>query len=308
MDTTFVKQGIKPRENYRRLKSFAWASAILGLVFCVPLYDLLWFAARSQLYSYILLIPFISAYLIWPRRFNLPSDSIPARKTATLLFIAGAVVLAIYWLVLRNRFKLLDDDYLAVMVIDFLLFLLGLGCWFFGGKLLRTVTFPVAFIIFMIPIPAFLVSRIDTFLQFGSAWAAQGFFWLSGMPSLHDGVAFQLPGISLKIAPECSGIHSSLVLFITSLLAGYLFLRSPWKRTLLAVIVIPLALIRNGFRVFVIGELCVHIGPQMINSYIHRKGGPIFFVLSLIPFFLLLLLLKKSEQTWKKSGNKTSEE
>jgi hypothetical protein len=39
----------------------------------------------------------------------------------------------------------------------------------------------------------------------------------------------------------------------------------------------------------------VHIGPQMINSYIHRHGGPIFFILSLVPFLLLLLLLSKSD-------------
>jgi hypothetical protein len=54
-----------------------------------------------------------------------------------------------------------------------------------------------------------------------------------------------------------------------------------------------LAILRNGFRVFVIGELCVHVSPSMIDSPIHRKGGPIFFALSLIPFFLFLVLLRK---------------
>jgi exosortase/archaeosortase family protein len=85
-------------------------------------------------------------------------------------------------------------------------------------------------------------------------------------------------------------------LFITSILAGHLFLRSPWKRSVLAAAVIPLALLRNGFRVFTIGELCVHIGPQMIDSFIHRRGGPIFFALSLLPFFLLLFFLAKSDR------------
>src|SRR5262249_56535760 len=35
-----------------------------------------------------------------------------------------------------------------------------------------------------------------------------------------QGLVFDLPGFSLEVAPECSGIHSTLVLFITSLLAG----------------------------------------------------------------------------------------
>jgi len=52
--------------------------------------------------------------------------------------------------------------------------------------------------------------------------------------------------------------------------------------------IIPLAILRNGFRILVIGLLCVNIGPQMIHSLIHRRSGPVFFVLSLIPFFLVL--------------------
>jgi len=87
------------------------------------------------------------------------------------------------------------------------------------------------------------------------------------------------------------------VLFITSLVAGGLFLRSPWRRAVLTLAVLPLALLRNGFRVFTIGQLCVRIGPQMIHSPIHKQGGPLFFALSLIPFFLLLLWLRKSENS-----------
>jgi len=47
-------------------------------------------------------------------------------------------------------------------------------------------------------------------------------------------------------------------------------------------------------------QLCVRVSPGMIDSYVHRHGGPIFFAMSLIPFFLLLVILRKSES--KKSG------
>jgi exosortase/archaeosortase family protein len=116
------------------------------------------------------------------------------------------------------------------------------------------------------------------------------------MPFLRQQTSFQLPGMPLEVAPECSGIRSTLVLFITSLLAGHLFLRSPWRRAALVLAVIPLALLRNGFRIFSIGQLCVNLGPHMINSPIHKRGGPLFFLLSLVPFFLMLLWLRKSEQ------------
>ena len=91
-------------------------------------------------------------------------------------------------------------------------------------------------------------------------------------------------------------IRFLMVLFITSLLAGRLFLRSPWKRAVLCLVVIPLALLRNGFRIFVLGELCAHIGPEMIDSPVHHHGGPLFFALSLLPFFALLYYLRRSER------------
>jgi hypothetical protein len=60
--------------------------------------------------------------------------------------------------------------------------------------------------------------------------------------------------------------------------------------------VIPLGILRNGFRVFVIGMLCVHVGPHMIEHVIHRRGGPVFFALSLLPLFALLWWLRRWER------------
>jgi exosortase/archaeosortase family protein len=61
--------------------------------------------------------------------------------------------------------------------------------------------------------------------------------------------------------------------------------------------VIPLGLLRNGLRILVISLLCVHIGPEMMNSVIHRRGGPFFFAASLIPLFVLLWWLRRGEVT-----------
>jgi exosortase C (VPDSG-CTERM-specific) len=157
-------------------------------------------------------------------------------------------------------------------------------------------------LVFMVPFPTFLRQAMETGLQHGSALCADWMFTLSDVPSLRTGLAFQLPNINLEVAPECSGIHSTVVLFITSLVAGHFFLRQPWKRVALCLAVIPLALVRNGFRVFVLGELCTHLGPEMIDSPIHHHGGPIFFVLSLLPFGLLLYYLRRSERPVEAAG------
>ncbi|HEX5399667.1 MAG TPA: exosortase/archaeosortase family protein, partial [Verrucomicrobiae bacterium] len=195
----------------------------------------------------------------------------------------------------------------AVMVIAFLLFLFGACAFLLGGNMLRALAFPLGFLIFMAPIPTVAMPSIDAFLQHGSALAAQVLFSMAGTPFLRDGLVFQLPGINLQVAPECSGIQSSMVLLISGLLAGYLFLRRPWSRTLMVLLMIPLGLLRNGFRVFTIGELCVHIGPQMINSPVHHRGGPLFFALSLIPLFLLLVALRRLERGGQKFRVATGE-
>src|SRR5207249_11958849 len=136
-------------------------------------------------------------------------------------------------------------------------------CLFLGSKWMTEAAFPVAFLIFMVPLPDGAVNWLETASVLGSADVAALFFKMTGTPLLRDGTLFALPGIVLRVAQECSGIHSSWVLFITSLLASHLFLESPWRRIVLVAFVIPLAIVRNGFRILVFGLLCVHLGAQL---------------------------------------------
>jgi len=147
----------------------------------------------------------------------------------------------------------------------------------------------------MVPMPDAMADALETASKYASAEVANVLFHLSGTPILRAGLVFQLPNITIEVAQECSGIRSSWVLLMTSILAANLFLKTPWKRIVLVAFIIPLAILRNGFRILVIGLLCVNIGPQMIHSVIHRRGGPVFFALSLIPLFVLLWWLRKGE-------------
>ena len=289
----------------RRRLSLGLALAVLIACFIKPLGELIAFAWNSDLYSHILLIPFISLYLVWLEKRNLSFESGPAAWLALFPATAGLASLVVYWTVLAPTVRLAVDDYLALMIFSFLSLVASLVFLFLGRTTLRRIAFPLAFLVFMIPFPAALVSRIEHELQYGSAEVANWLFQFAGTPVLKQDTFFQLPGFSLQVAPECSGIHSSLILFISSLLAGYVLLRTGWRRTALALVVIPLSLLRNGFRIFVIGELCVHVNPDMINSFVHTKGGPIFFALSLVPFFLLLILLKRFENKAQANPNPT---
>lgn len=272
--------------------------AFLGLLlcYCLPLFDLVRFSIGSELFSHIVLIPVVSAYLSWSCRSALLIRSVPNRMLASCLIIGGGGILVGYWALSLLGVPFARQDALVMTSSSFVLLFVGICALYLGRKTLNAFAFPLLFLIFLVPIPTFLIGLIESFLQHGSADVAGVLFNIFGTPVFRQDLVFQLPGILIQVAPECSGIHSSLALFITSVLAGYFFLRSPIYRTILALAVIPLALLRNGFRVFTIGELCVHISPDMIDSYIHHHGGPIFFALSLIPFFALLFALYRLER------------
>lgn len=297
-------------DSRKNLRSFVIALVCLCVLFIKPLFDLMKLALHSELYSHIPLIPCISFYLLW-RKKDLFSDGAvgvsptekPARPTspvaAILTSAAGLCALAFYWFSFRHSSSFNPNDYLSLTIFAFVCFVFAVYLFLLGKNVFSTAGFPIAFLLFMVPFPLAVTDWIEAFFQHASADAAYAMLEMANATVFRNGLSFRLPGITLAVAPECSGIRSTLVLLITSIIAGQMFLRSPWKKAFLTLFVIPLAIIRNGFRIFVIAELCTHIGPEMIDSPIHHRGGPIFFLISLVPFFFLLIYLQKSERRRK---------
>jgi exosortase C (VPDSG-CTERM-specific) len=284
--------------HHRKMWRF-WIGAGFAIVllaaFAHPLLTLINYAAGSKLYSYILLVPFVSAYLLYLRRDRLPKNYVVDLPLAIVSLAAGlGIFVFTYWLDFAGRAPAINDR-LVLLTLSFLCCLAAGGFFFFGRDWMRAAAFPLAYLIFIVPMPDAMADALETASKYASAEVANLLFHLSGTPFLRAGAIFQLPNITIEVAQECSGIRSSWVLFMTSILAANLFLKTRWRRFTLVAFVIPLAILRNGFRILVIGLLCVNVGPQMIHSLIHRRGGPVFFMLSLIPFFLVLWWLRKGD-------------
>jgi exosortase C (VPDSG-CTERM-specific) len=268
---------------------------VLLAVFGRPLLGLANYAAHSSLHSHILLIPFVSGYLLYLRRDQLPKEGVADLPFGIVLLACGlGVFLFTHWLAFAGRAPA-DNYYFVLLTTSFLCYLVAGGFFFFGRAWMRAAAFPLAYLIFMVPMPDAMADALETASKYASAEVANVLFHLSRTPFLRAGLVFQLPNITIEVAQECSGIRSSWVLLMTSIVAANLFLKTPWRRFALVAFVIPLAILRNGFRILVIGLLCVNVGPQMIHSVIHRRGGPVFFALSLIPLFLLLWWLRRGE-------------
>jgi exosortase C (VPDSG-CTERM-specific) len=241
------------------------------------------------------LIPFVSAYLLYIRRDQLPKNYVSDIPIGGVCLAVGLGILAVTY---RSDFAgmvISNNDRLTFLTLSFLC-CLAAGLFFFLGRgWMRAAAFPLAYLIFMVPMPYAMEEALEIASKSAAAEVANVLFHLSGIPFLRAGAFFQLPNITIEVAQECSGIRSSWVLFMTSILASNLFLKTPWRRFALVAFVIPLGILRNGFRILVIGLLCVNVGPQMIHSIIHRRGGPLFFTLSLAPFLLVLWWLRRGE-------------
>ena len=279
--------------NMWRFWSGACFVILLLAAFGQPLLALANYAAHSALHSHILLIPFVSAYLLYTRRDQLPGRYVADLPLGMVSLAAGLGVVAFTYSSIGLAPA--DNGHLVLLTLSFLCFLAAGGFFFLGRGWMRAAAFPLAYLIFMVPMPDAMADALETASKYASAEVANVLFQLSGTPFLRAGLIFQLPNITIEVAQECSGIRSSWVLLMTSILAANLFLKTRWRRFALVAFVIPLAILRNGFRILVIGLLCVNVGPQMIHSLIHRRGGPLFFMLSLIPFFLVLWWLRKGD-------------
>lgn len=256
----------------------------------VPPLALLGISFRSDYYSHIPLIPLVSAFLLHQQRKTLfngaeyePRWGVPVAAAGLLLYAAGK------WAPSLNQ-----HDALSLMVFSALLFLVGSFVFSYGTRAFKRSAFPFLFLLFMVPVPSGLMDRIIYFLQVGSAEMTDMIFKAVGIPYLREGLVFHLPGFSIEVAKECSGIRSSLALLITAVLAGHFFLRAYWQKAILVVLLLPIVLVKNGIRISVLTFLGMYVDQEILTSgFLHRSGGIFFFLPALALMGIILWLLKR---------------
>jgi len=283
-----------PADFRSRLNRYFVFAAVLTAAFSVFLIQWVRFCLAEDLFSYTLIIPCVSIWLIWQQRQRLRYEYAPAAGMALAVLVLGIGLLALSFIVPgSDEGGSAGGALVSFRTLSFALLLLAGSLFLLGGRFVGQLLFPMMFLLFMAPFPPSMVHGLEITLQNASAEVSGWFFTAASVPHLQDGRVFQLPNITIEVAQECSGIRSTIVLFITGLVAAYLFLQKNWQRAMFCALIIPLGIARNAFRIVTIGWLCTNYGPEMIHSPIHHRGGPVFFALSLVPLFLLLWMFKQ---------------
>jgi len=273
---------------------FLASVAVGAAVFSSPLLELAEMSRHSELYSHMLFIPVISLYLFVIDRKSLIETAGYALMPGLAVMLAGA---ALYGSARFFREPLGTNDFLSVAMAGFLLWVIGayICCWGIGA--FKKALFPLLFLAFMVPVPTALMEWVISFLQHRSADAVQLVFDTIRFPYLREGVTFEVQGgFAISVAKECSGIRSSLALLITVVLAGKMFLRSGWRRLVLALCVIPITIFKNALRITSLTLLASKVDMSWLtNSWLHKSGGIVYFAIALCILTPILWGLRKSE-------------
>jgi len=257
-----------------------------------PIRSLLTTSARKDYYSYILIIPLISGYLFYRQKGILFSNSEYSRAGAIIM----AVGLMLYFFRGNYGAQLNLDDYSSVGVFSVLVFWVGAFVLLFGYEKIEKKAFPFLFLLLMIPIPSYLLERLIGLIQQASVEATYRLFQVMGFPVLKEGVVFHLHAIAVEVAEECSGIRTTIALFVMGLLAADLFLKTRWKKGVLVLSSLPIAILKNAIRIITLTVLGAYVDVELINrGFLHRRGF-IFFLFALVLLGGVLWILRRSEK------------
>ena len=246
-----------------------------------------------QHYSHIIVMPFITAYLLWLDRRTLVGRAKPGLRAAILPLAIGALTV---WLAGTSLVTAHPEYRLSLAMVGLVVMWTSAFVLCYGARALWTALVPFLLLLFMIPLPPAALHGVIHFLQKGSADASEVLFMVIGMPAFRNDFTFVLPGLAIRVAEECSGIRSSLALVISGLVMAYLFLRSRWTRLVFVAVIVPLAILKNAVRIVALSWMAIHWDPSFITgSTVHRTGGIPVFLTSLMLLGGLAWLLRRFE-------------
>lgn len=284
----------------KRAVSSVWQYVLLG-----GLVGLLYYRVLAKLvldwwqipdFSHGFLVPVFSLFLVWTKRDVL-------RRTKLAPSWAGVVVVALGLAFLL--FGIYGAE-LFLSRISLLILLSGFVLAFGGSQLLKELRFPLLVLLLAIPIPAIIFNQITTPLQTLASKLASSLLPLFSVPVLREGNIITLPSMSLEVAEACSGIRSLMSLFTLSVFYGYFMEQSTWKRIVLALASIPIAIAANALRIFGTGLCVQYWNPDKAVGFFHEFSGWVMFLISLISLFLLHrainILAHKGQKAWNGSA------
>jgi exosortase B len=267
------------------LRSTWWVLAGLLALYAptyIDLYDTFWRSGRAVQGPVILAW---IAWLVWRDRASLALQSSGAVS-------AGAIILFVFGLLCYSLGR--SQSFFQLEIGSQVPLLLGLVWATMGREGLRRLALPIAFTIFLIPVPGTLLDQLLLPLkQLVSAIADNGLHAL-GYPIARNGVVLMIGPYDLLIADACSGLNSMVALSGMGLIYTYVVgRRSRWHNALLLLSVLPVAFTANVVRVIGLLLVTYYFGDEAGRTF-HASAAWLEIALAFGGFFVVDRLLEKA--------------
>lgn len=262
-----------------------WFGALMLLCYAPILYRMVKQWANDEDMGHGFFVPVVAGIVVWQRRGLLLRT--PRKSNGWGLFL---VIFAACEALVATLGAELFTARLA-----FVISLIGVVLYLGGKEWVKKLGFPLALLLFMIPIPAIIYAQLTLKLQTLASELGELLISAVGIPVLRAGNTLQLPSQTLDIAEACSGIRSLLSLGFLSLVYAYFTDKRVWMRWVLLLATIPIAIGANGIRVAVTGYLS-EINTKLATGVYHEMEGYIVFVVALVALIVLHRLINMK---WK---------
>ncbi len=226
-------------------------------------------------YTHGFFVPVFSLFLLWEGRAKLAA--LPMKPSWSGLIILLFALIAVVLGTISSEFFLSR--------ISFLLLIVGAVVFLAGWKHLAAISFPLAFLVLMIP-SSTLLNHITFPLQMVASKTASFLLTLAGVGVVREGNILLLPSARLEVAEACSGLRSLFSLITLSIIYGYLAESKIGIRVLLALIAVPVSVFANALRIAVTGLVVEFWGIEGAQGTLHLLSGWLIFASSLALVFL----------------------
>jgi exosortase B len=152
-----------------------------------------------------------------------------------------------------------------------------------GSTALRAQWFALFFMLFMVPLPGFIVDAVTMPMKMAVSFVAEQILYLVGYPIARTGVILQIGQYMLLVADACAGLHTLLTLEALGLLYLNIVRRDSVFRNLwLAILVVPISFTANVIRVMSLSLITYHFGDAAGQGFLHKFAGMVLFLSALI--------------------------
>ncbi|MBN1870054.1 MAG: exosortase/archaeosortase family protein [Candidatus Omnitrophica bacterium] len=259
-------------------------AAAVFLFSYVPTFIWMWdrWFARDSYYSHGVLVPFVTAFLIWQKRGELTSTEKSESGWGMPLIVAG-MLLHIFASLLRVYF---------VSGFSMLIVLAGLILYFYGLAVFQKILFPVLFLVFMVPMPLIIITNVSFQMKIFAAKIAAGILNNIGIPALRQGSLIIMRNAQVVVDDVCSGLRSLISLMALGSIFAYWMKSSAVKKYVLFAATIPIAVLTNVARIIFLSSIAEIWGPQSAIGFIHDASGFLVFALAFILLYVMVRILE----------------